>query len=643
MSSDNLHNRYSLIAVLNNNQDFLIVNFLLVVKIVFFSNKVGLGFGSMERLLSSAAILLLLSCWLFFLPALLRMTLLLLYDFFISFVLLADMVFFRFFHNVISIPVLFEAGQVEGVSGSVMALFRRWDWLLLADLLLLIPYFIHLNRKRTSDRVTVLRKAAQVAVVLVLSLVCLTGATRSVAAYFSENAYTGLNWKHTVLQNLGILNFHVYDLYNYVQQRDAKVTLSTAVQPLKDWMSRHRKQGPNNFTGVAKGKNLIIVQIEALQGFLINRSVDGQVITPNLNKLLDSSMYFDNYFTQIAQGNTSDAEFVSLNSLYPAETGSNYIMQSRNTFQALPWVLQANGYTGVYALHGNAPEMWNRTDMYHTEGFDRFYSLKNGLILDDKVSMGLSDRSFYKQAVSLMQSFKQPYGSFLVTLSGHYPYDLPSAMQGLNIPARQYSTVFTNYLQVQNYADKCLGEFIAKLNQTGIMDNSLLVVYGDHFGTGWTAQDVQKLLGEPHPLDELAQLELDKIPLFIRLPGGREAGVKHISGGQIDLFPTLANLLGLNKQNMFYFGQDLLNAKLNESFTAFRYYHPDGSFVTQDLFYIADSDGVFSHGKAYNRLTGQPAQLDLARPDYTRALWELKMSDLIIQTNGLPQLLPKLH
>ncbi len=631
----------SLLQWVRTNQDFLIINLVLVLKVVFFSLSVGMGVGTFGMVMASAAVLLTLSCGFTCLPFRARTLLLLLFDAVVSVVLLADLLFFRFFHSVISIPVLFEAGQVEGVSSSVVNLFQKWDFLLFIDLVILLPYFIRLVRLQPQPASRVGKRLVQVAAILVICVLSLSVTSRTMAANFGKNAYIGLNWNNTVLENMGILNFHLFDLYNYWKESHANQSLEKDKPALEEWMQKHRQQGPNRFYGLAKGKNLIIVQMEALQGFVAGSSINGQEITPNLNKLMKSSMSFDNYFTQIGEGNTSDAEFMGLNSLYPAPNGSVYIMRSGNAYQSLPWVMKNYGFAGAYVFHGNTPQFWNRDKMYPQEGFDKFYNLQDGLKLDDKLGMGLSDESFFRQVASNLTQFKQPFLAFTITLSAHYPYVLPQDKQGLNIPKGQYSEMFVNYLQSQHYADQALGEFVAALKAQGLLDNSVLVVYGDHFGTGWTNQDIQKFLGLNQPLNDYTSHELNKVPLLIHLPGGKGAGVNHVTGGQIDFYPTMVNLFGLDKKNLFYFGRDLLNE--SDGFAAFRVYAPDGSFATNGVFYLASKDGIFGHGAAYDRKTGQKADLKLVKEGYKEARWQVNMSDLILDTNGLPQLIPKMH
>ncbi|MGZ6503074.1 MAG: LTA synthase family protein, partial [Tumebacillaceae bacterium] len=623
---------------LSHNQDFLVVNLLLVAKILTFQFGIGLDTGSWALIFSSAAILVILSCWILALPHRSRLSFLLVFNIFVTAVLFSDLLFYRFFSSVLDIPVLYQFRQVKGVSSSITALFHKRDLLLFVDLVFLIPYLLRLYSKRKGHRFPVRVRWSQVAALFVVAIGVLAFNMNSVAKAYGAEVFKEVYSNKTVLQRMGILNYHLVDLVQFVGNRNTSIP-SDEENSIKSYMDQHRQATPKKMQGVAKGKNVIIVQLEAMQNFLIGRSVDGQEVTPNLNKLMKSSLYFDNYFTQIGQGNTSDAEFMSLNSLYPADAGSAYIMKSSNTFQSMPKVLKDSGYKSADAYHAYHPEFWNRANMYISEGFDHFYN-DTTFNNDDIAGMGLSDSGLYKQALPLIKAQAKPSMSFMVTLSGHYPYQLPDDKNGLHIQQGEYSQFFTDYLQAQHYADQSIGEFMDQLQQEGMLDNSVVVFYGDHFGSGFTNEDLEKFLELKQPIDDYMAKELYKVPLFIHLPKGQYAGTQHISGGQMDLYPTLANLLGLDTSKMVYFGQDLLNAK--DGFSAFRYYFGDGSFATDDLFYLANDDGKFADGSCHSRTTGQTVDLNACSAGYQKAKDGLHMSDLILDTNGLKELIPSL-
>ncbi|WDU84411.1 LTA synthase family protein [Caloramator sp. Dgby_cultured_2] len=136
----------------------------------------------------------------------------------------------------------------------------------------------------------------------------------------------------------------------------------------------------------------MVVQLEAFQGFVLERKINGQELTPNLNKLAKDSLVFENYYYQTAWGGTSDAEFLSNVSLLPARDGSVYYQYAGNKYDALPKELKGIGYfTAV--MHANRPGFWNRTNMYRALGFDKYESEKD-FNIDEIQGMGLSDKSF---------------------------------------------------------------------------------------------------------------------------------------------------------------------------------------------------------------------------------------------------------
>ena len=626
------------VRVIRGNYEILVVDALLLLKMIFLNFLIGIT-SSVSMSVCSFVVLLALSIWAYLLPPLGRRVTLFLFACFMSTLLWLDLLFYRIYHTVLSIPVLYEVGQVEGVSGSIIILINKGDILFFFDLFVLAYLFFLRRNNKCVPQKGIVRRTAQITSVLVICISIFGIRLGTITKSFDKNAYVGLNWNNTVIEQMGVINYHILDLYQFVNVKDAKTNFDSKIALLKTWMAQHQKLGGANLKGVAKGKNLIVIQLEAMQDFVIGNSINGQEVTPNLNKWIKSSMYFDNYFTQIAEGTTSDAEFMSLNSLYPAAVGSNYILYPSNKYNSMPSALKDAGFTGAFAFHGYKPEFWNRNKMYPSEGFDKFYN-ENDFQMDEKLGMGLSDESMFNQTLLILEQKKQPFFSFIITLTAHYPWDgLPDGKKELNIPQGEFTDIFTNYLQSQHYADEAFGEFMDNLQQQGILDNSVVVAYGDHFGQYLQDQDIRKFLNSPTPINDYTSHELHKVPLLIRMPKGKYSGVRHISGGQMDLYPTLANLYDLTESKLFYFGRDLINIK--EGFSAFRVYAPDGSFATDKLFYLANKDGVFEHGAAYNRQTGQQVDIENARDGFQRAKWHLSMSDLILKVNGLPRLLQK--
>jgi lipoteichoic acid synthase len=583
----------------------------------------GLGFFP---IVSSISIICLLAIPAMWFPNKWRSIYLLILNVLISILLFSDQLFFTMYKSFITIPVLVQAGQLMGVSQSIANLFSFGYLLYFVDI---IPFiWLMLRQKNNTDEIKQSKKKWIRSLVLTSLLFLMISFFQARTAYGADLLRQG----SSVLASMGLLSYHLADLVSFNQN----VGGNTAISQVKVWMDVHRNQEKQNLIGAVKGKNLIIIQMEAMQEFVINRKIGDQEITPNLNRLMKTSMYFPNYFTQIAQGTTSDAEFMSLNSLYPLSSGAAYILKAGNTYQALPKLMKDNGYH-TFALHAFNPDYWNRNNMYPKLGFEQFISAGQYVIPAEEVyGLGLSDEQFFKQSLVKLKQLPKPFFSFLITLSGHHPYVLPEAQKELKLPS-DFSQMFSNYIQAQHYADKSLGHFIDGLQQEGLLNNSLLVIYGDHFGPELNDGEILKLV-DPADAAHNNSAELHKVPLFIHFPDQGHTGIQSAAGGQMDLFPTIANLMGITKSHMAYLGRDMLNS--NQSFVVFRQFLPEGSFVNNQVFYLANMDKLFKHGICYDRAHNDAVlQVDRCRSGFDSANWQLKASDAVLDQNAIPQLI----
>ncbi|ASS76510.1 hypothetical protein CIG75_17130 [Tumebacillus algifaecis] len=626
------------------NCDLLYFNGFLLIKFVLLDVWIGLGIGSPLQWVATLAGLFLLSSLFVLLPKKIRLAALLIFDLVISFIIFADLLFYRNYNRVIPLPMLETAGQLGTVTTEIGNLIKRSDLLLLVDFVVLIPLLVIGGKDKLVNRIGSLPIRARTSVLLAgcsVALLALQG--YGLVAVYGKPAYTEMYTNNVMIRHMGILSYHAVDAYHYIGGNNIQQLQESDLREIRTWMAERRQEPTPNGQDVAKGKNLIIVQMEALQRFVINSKVNGQEVTPHLNKLIGESIYFDNYLAEIGTGNTSDAEFMTLNSFYPAEAGAVYTQEADNQYRALPTVLKESGYSSAFVFHTYKPDFYNRENMYKAQGFDKFYS-ESFFGNEDVIGWGASDRTLFNKSLDVISITHQPFFSFYITLSGHTDYKIPDAYKELNIPAGQYSELFTDYLHAQHYADKALGEYMAELKERGIMDESLFVVYGDHFANGLDKQEIGKYEGIGREVDDYLYHEQKKVPLFIRLPGGIEAGVNHTPGGQMDLMPTLVNLLGVDKSKVFYFGQDLLNMQPGQSFSALRQYANPTTFATDNLFYLASQDGLFNHGECHDRTNdGALLPVETCRPGWERAKWEFKMNDLIVRWDTLPRVMENEH
>ena len=318
----------------------------------------------------------------------------------------------------------------------------------------------------------------------------------------------------------GVIGFHGYDIYRYANEHwlsDNSVPVESKNEA-KQWFAERgneRKQLESDpLFGKYKGKNVIMVQLEAFQNFVIGQKINGQEVTPNINKLLGESMYFKNFYHQTAQGRTSDADMAANASLQPLITGSVFIRYAQHQYDSMPSTLKDNGYT-TSVFHAYDGGFWNRNAMYKTLKYDTFYS-KKSFKIDEPLGWSLGDTSFFRQSVDIIKKQKQPFYSFLITLSSHHPYTLPESYQILNVGDFK-GTIFGDYLEAIHYVDASVGKLVEQLKAEGLWDNSIFLFYGDHDNSIRDWKPFETFLGKP--LSELDRLNiLKQVPFVVHLP-----------------------------------------------------------------------------------------------------------------------------
>ncbi|MEG0372127.1 MAG: LTA synthase family protein, partial [Clostridium sp.] len=429
--------------------------------------------------------------------------------------------------------------------------------------------------------------------------------------------------KKAIVREIGLINYHVIDLNKYIHNYVLKKSSITNDQKLevKEFFNNKDKTSSEKpkYNGIAKGKNLIVIQLEAFQGFVLNKKINGVEITPNLNKLANESLNFNNYYFQTSLGGTSDAEFLSNTSLLPARDGSVYYQYSQNEFNSLPKELKQQGYyTSV--MHANRPGFWNRQAMYKTLGFDVYESEKN-YKKDEVKILGLSDKSFFTQNIDKLKSYKEPFYSFMITLTSHYPFkDNTGSLKNIINVGELEGTLIGDFIKSAKYTDEQIGKFLDMLKKEGLYDNSVIAIYGDHSAVSSDKREqLAKAAYDKDIITDLEWQEAQKVVSMIHIPGSNLKGNMDIAAGQYDLYPTIANLFGLKPQ--YTLGQDLLNA--DEGFVVTR----GGNFASDDVIYVKSED------KLYDRKT----QKELNKKDYQKYFDKMNtyftVTDRVIENN----------
>jgi len=477
-------------------------------------------------------------------------------NFIFSLLLLVDLMYYRGFCGFVSPYLLSQTTNLDNLSSCIVSMLRPVDSLFFLDVLLLVGIGLlykkfHLKAQRNIYSLLIL-------LALSVSYVYYQHVQLDLKGK-GEDMLFRVSWSpNQTMSNLSPLGYHAFDIYNYYENKQTERLTPLENQEIKRWLTQKQEKLPTNqYSGLFKGQNLIIIQVESLENFVINQKVNGQEISPNLNKLLAHSLYFSNFYEQVYNGTSVDADLMTNTSVYPVRTGATFFRFPDNIYNSLPKLLQGVGYSTL-AIHPDKGSYWNWVPALTSIGFEKTMD-ETHFITGEKIGLGLSDGSYFKQMIPILASEKQPFYNFMVTLTSHSPFDLPDQYRKLVLSEDLNKTKLGGYFQSVNYTDEQIGKFLGTLDERGILDNSVVVIYGDHTGVHKYFNDEVK---EVQPQENWWLDDSKRIPLIIYHKGlkGREIA---LTGGQIDTMPTLAYLMGINETSYknTVFGRNLLNTK----------------------------------------------------------------------------------
>ncbi|WP_339295074.1 LTA synthase family protein [Paenibacillus sp. FSL W7-1279] len=532
----------------------------------------------------------------------------------------AAIMYYKYYGVIVTYHALEQVNQVTAVSNSVFSLMDPYYLLIFTDIIGMFFLLWRSDRvKKWKIRHAKKEKRKIIPIVFVVSLMLCLFQIMPNRASMNEIVKA---------QEMGILNYEAYTIFQQENKElvDAKTITQAKVNGLKGLKAADQEA---LLSGVAKGKNLIIIQMESFQEFLVDLKIDGKEITPNINKLARESQYFPNFYQNVGQGNTSDAEFVVNTSFYIPPRGAATQHYADRVLPSLPRLLQGEGYDTA-TFHTNVVEFWNRGELYKALGFNRYYD-KAFFGDEDKLFFGASDDALYSKTAAELKKMNEadkPFYSHVISMSAHHPFTIPEDKYRMTLPERYEGTFVGDYIRSQNYADDALGKFIEQLKKDGVWDNSLIVLYGDHLGLPIYSLDNKdkELMHEIYGRDYNSG-DMINIPLMIH-GKGLQPEVKEQVGGQIDLLPTVANLLGVSMDNQLHFGQDLLNNTDNNLLPE-RYYLPSGTFINNTTLYIP---GIgFEDGTKHPLPNADEKRTQATKEEFERALQLLHLSDSYIK------------
>ena len=551
--------------------------------------------------------------------------------------LFSNAVYYREFSDFVTVNTMMASSSVSaGLGEAALGLFRPWDIIYLIDFpilgYLMYKKFIRVDHrpfnKRASFAITALSSMLFTANLFLAEIDRPQLLTRGFSNYY-------------VVRALGLPAFLGYSgNQTYQANKERSKASAEDLKPVEEYIQNHYAEPNPEYYGIAKGRNVIYVHLESFQQFLIDYKLqtDGKSyeVTPFLNSLYhsNSTLAFSNVFNQVKAGKTSDAETMIETGLFGLNQGSFMVNYGgTNTQQAAPFILSKNGNYTSAVFHGNTGSFWNRNTAYKQWGYNYFFDASYFTKQDDTNSFqyGLNDKIMLKDSIKYLERLQQPFYVKYITVSNHYPYTTSLIGDEIGFPlAKTKDETINGYFATANYLDSSVKALFDYLKKSGLYDNSIIVLYGDHFGISQTRNpNLAPLVGKTSETwSNYDNAMMQRVPYMVVIPGMDKGKIIDTYGGQVDMLPTLEHLLGIDSKNYLQVGQDMLSTQ-HQQITAFR---SSNNFVTPKY--------TSFNGRTYYTQTGE----EITNPDETikkelddirnAANTQLKISDAI-QTGDL--------
>ncbi|MBQ3306994.1 MAG: LTA synthase family protein [Bacilli bacterium] len=445
--------------------------------------------------------------------------------------------------------------------------------------------------------------------------------------------------KEYVVMRFGIYVYQFNDVVTSVQPKiNSMFGYDKANKEFNDYFAEKKEPSKNEYSDIFKGKNVIVIHGESMMTNTIGLSFNGVEMTPTLNKISSEGMYFNNFYSQVSVGTSSDSELTYNTSLLPTKSGTAFVSYADRVYQTIPKLLKEQGYY-TYVMHANNADFWNRRNMYNSIGYDKFYSKKDYVIEKENIiGLGLSDKEFFHQSVEKIKEINEQnekwYG-LLIMLSNHTPFSDVEKYGEYNVDIvngeetypYMEGTKLGNYFKSIHYADGALGEFIEELDQEGLLDNTVFILYGDHdarlprkdynllYNYDMEKHEMYQEEDERYKEYDSYQYELGrKVPFIIWTKNMKNTKLNFTESnvmGMYDVQPTLGNMFGF--YNKYALGNDIFNIK-NKNIVTF----PNGNWVTNSVYYNSQKG-------AYLSLDDQPITEDEIKynTEYTNRLLDV--------------------
>lgn len=603
---------------------FVVANVFIAILLRFFTIHTIENLFLIKPILADLSIVLFVGGISFLLKEKNRFPYLLIMSIIFSLICIVNSVYYTFYTSFVSVSLIATSRYAVQVGDAIVEnVMKLRDFIyLLSPFLLTISYIrIRKNNKNKENcqnrdirkTVTTFIGAGIIFFFFLLSLTPL-----EIGRYAKQ-------WnREYIVMRFGVYAYQLNDIVKSIEpQLNSLFGYDEALKSFNEYYKdkSDEQQTINEYTGIFEGKNILVIHYESMQNLNIGLEFNGVEVTPTLNRLVKDSIYFSNFYSQVSVGTSSDTEFTFNTSLMPTNNGTAFVSYFNREYVAIPSLLKDKGYY-TFSMHANNGSFWNRNTMHETLGYQRFYS-KNDYEIDEVIGLGLSDRSFYRQSIEKLKEINaagQPYYGTIITLSNHTPFSDTDKYGEFDVSLKttkvneetgeeeevvypyMEGTKLGNYFKSVHYADVALGEFIDALEEEGILDNTVLIIYGDH-DARLSKTDYRKLYNYDPETDSARDCEegdstctridtnvaelLRKVPLLIYSKETKNKLHQEVTNvmGMYDVMPTLGNMFGF--YNKYQLGHDIFNIT-DDNIVVF----PNGNWVTNKLYYNSQNGSM---------------------------------------------------
>ena len=555
-----------------------------------------------------------------------RFTYLLCCNIFLTAICMVNSVYYTFYTSFASVSMLSLTQYIGDVGDAVVEnVIQLKDLVYIIGQLIFVYVHIRLKKKNYYKKVEIkserkkktLKTIGASGILLVIFLLTMT--SLDVSRFMKQ-------WnKEYVVMRFGIYVYQINDVFISIQPKiNSMFGYDQAKKEFDEYFSNVSESAKTNeYTNIFAGKNIILIHGESMMTNAIDLSFNGVEVTPTLNKLSKEGMFFSNFFSQVSVGTSSDTELTYNTSLMPTKSGTAFVSYANRTFITTPKMLKEKGYY-TYVMHANNADFWNRRNMYNSIGYDRFYSKTDFEVSkENTIGLGLSDKEFFSQSIPYLKEINEKndkwYGVYIMLTNhtpfsetekyGEYPVDIKETVTKEDGTTEEViypymeGTKLGNYFKSLHYADAALGEFLTKLDEEGLLENTVFILYGDH-DARLPRKDYNRLYNYDKNTDgildeddpdykeyDLYQYELGrKVPFIIWTKDmkGTKLNQKITNVmGMYDVQPTLGNMFGF--YNKYALGHDIFNIKDNNIVV-----FPNGNWVTNKLYYNSQKEAYLS-------------------------------------------------